>query len=338
MEITTDTLSLTAPSGRSGRRNRIRPLSAVVILLPSALLLTALLLHDLLPNKQPVAHAAQYGYLILIALGFYLLWAVSAFAWEGAFRRIRSQAPVTALIILIVGVWELFTLKLNSLPLPYFPSPVKIADALINDRHKLLICTLYSLRLLVLGYLIGTFCGLVTGILMGWYRQFQYWINPFLRFIGPLPATAWIPVVLLVFPSSFTASIFLIALGTWFPVSVMTWSGVSSVNKSYFEVAKTLGAGERYLVFKVAVPAALPLIFIGLFMGLGTSFVTLVVAEMLGVKAGLGFYISWAQGWAEYYKVYAALLIMAVLFSTVMTLLFKLRDRVLTWQKGLIKW
>lgn len=334
MELTRPVKLSAAPGGRTA----LSAASVAVILLPAALLALALTAHEVLPNKQPVLHSAQYGYLLIVLFGAYALWALFAFASEGAFRRLRTQAPITALIIGIVGVWELLTLKLDALPLPYFPSPVKIADALINDREKLLICTLYSLRLLFLGYLIGAFFGLVTGLLMGWYKQFQYWINPFLRFIGPIPATAWIPVVLLVFPSSFTASLFLIALGTWFPVAVMTWSGIAGVNKSFFEVAKTLGASERYLVFKVAFPAAFPLVFIGLFMGLGTSFVTLVVAEMLGVKAGLGFYITWAQGWAEYYKVYAALLIMAVLFSTIMTLLFKARDRILIWQKGLIKW
>lgn len=334
-------MELTGPaklSASPGGRTALSAASVAVILLPAALLALALTAHEVLPNKQPVLHSAQYGFLLIFLFGLYALWAIFAFASGGAFRRLRAQAPIAALIIGIVGVWELLTLKLDALPLPYFPSPVKIADALINDREKLLICTLYSLRLLFLGYLIGAFFGLVTGLLMGWYKQFQYWINPFLRFIGPIPATAWIPVVLLVFPSSFTASLFLIALGTWFPVAVMTWSGIAGVNKSFFEVAKTLGASERYLVFKVAFPAAFPLVFIGLFMGLGTSFVTLVVAEMLGVKAGLGFYITWAQGWAEYYKVYAALLIMAVLFSTIMTLLFKARDRILIWQKGLIKW
>ena len=69
-------------------------------------------------------------------------------------------------------------------------------------------------------------------------------------------------------------------------------------------------------------------------MGLGASFLTLVVAETVGVKSGLGWYVSWAQGWAEYGKVYAALVIMAAFFSTIMTLLFKVRDRVLVWQKG----
>jgi hypothetical protein len=96
--------------------------------------------------------------------------------------------------------------------------------------------------------------------------------------------------------------------------------------------------GRLYLIFRVAIPAAVPNIFIGLFMGLGASFLTLVVAESVGVKSGLGWYLSWAQGWAEYGKVFAALIIMAGFFSTVMTLLFKLRDRVLVWQKGIIKW
>ena len=75
-----------------------------------------------------------------------------------------------------------------------------------------------------------------------------------------------------------------------------------------------------------------------LLMGLGASFLTLVVAESVGVKSGLGWYVSWAQGWAEYGKVFAALIIMAAFFSTIMTLLFKIRDRVLVWQKGVIKW
>src|SRR5436309_3520441 len=130
----------------------------------------------------------------------------------------------------------------------------------------------------------------------------------------------------------------LIALAVWFPVTMLTASGISNTRASYLDVARTLGANQRYLIFRVAIPAALPSIFVGLFMGLGASFLTLVVAESVGVKSGLGWYVSWAQGWAEYGKVYAALIIMAAFFSTIMTLLFKIRDRMLVWQKGVIKW
>jgi len=309
-----------------------------IAFLPVPLLASVWLGHRLLPDRQEVGYSAEFGHALLAALVVYAVWLALSFFAGKAFRPLRSHAPIAAAIIVLLAVWNTATLKLDALPLPYFPSPAKMLDALFNDGQKLFVSTLYSLRLLLIGYLVGLACGLATGLLMGWYTRFRYWVNPLLRFVGPIPATAWIPVVLLVFPTTFTASLFLIALGTWFPVTIMTWSGIASVRRSLFEVAKTLGAKESYLIFRVALPAAMPLIFIGLFMGLGSSFVTLVVAEMLGVKAGIGFYLIWAEGWAEYYKVYSALLIIAILSSTVTTLLFKVRNRVLLWQKGLIRW
>jgi len=119
---------------------------------------------------------------------------------------------------------------------------------------------------------------------------------------------------------------------------VLTWSGVASVSNAYYDVARTLGAGPSFLVLKVAIPAALPHVFVGLFMGLGSSFAVLVVAEMIGVKAGLGWYLQWAQGWAAYANMYAALIVMSLLCSGAITLLFKVRDRLLVWQKGVVKW
>jgi NitT/TauT family transport system permease protein len=73
-------------------------------------------------------------------------------------------------------------------------------------------------------------------------------------------------------------------------------------------------------------------------MGLLVSFLAMAVAETVGVKNGLGYYVKWRQGTAEYAKVYGALVIMAAFFSGLLTLLFKVRDRVLVWQKGVIQW
>ncbi len=131
---------------------------------------------------------------------------------------------------------------------------------------------------------------------------------------------------------------FLIALATGFAVAVLTWSGVAGVNSTYYDIARTLGARPGFLILKVAIPAALPSVFVGLFMGLGASFSVLIVAEMMGVKAGLGWYLQWAQGWAAYSNMYAALLVMALMCSGLITLLFRFRDRLLAWQKGLLKW
>jgi len=246
--------------------------------------------------------------------------------------------PWAIAVALLLACWELITAKLDLLPRPFFVSPQSLIQVYLDDWQRLADCTLHSLVLLVTGYAYGAVCGFVSGVAIGWWRSVSYWMHPLLRFVGPVPATAWLPLAFFVFPSSWSAAVFLIALATGFPVTVLTWSGVASVSAAYYDVARTLGARPTFLILRVAIPAALPSVFVGLFMGLGASFSVLVVAEMMGVKAGLGWYVTWAQGWAAYSNMYAALLLMALMCSSVITLLFRLRDNLLGWQKGLLRW
>jgi len=248
------------------------------------------------------------------------------------------RAPWFVALGAFLTLWEIATAKFVWLPMPFFPPPQAILDVYVDDSAKLFGSVIASIKLQLGGFAIGAVVGFVTGVSIGWSRAAGYWVHPLLRFIGPLPATAWLPIAFFIFPSSWSASTFLIALATGFPVTVLTWSGVASVSNAYYDVARTLGARPSFLVLKVAIPAALPHVFVGLFMGLGASFAVLVVAEMVGVKAGLGWYLQWAQGWAAYASMYAALIVMSLLCSGAITLLFKLRDRVLIWQKGVVKW
>jgi NitT/TauT family transport system permease protein len=238
---------------------------------------------------------------------------------------LRRRTPWLVALGVFLTVWELATAKFGWLPLPFFPPPQSILEVYTDDLPKLLDSIFASVKLQLGGYIIGATVGFLTGVSIGWSRSVGYWVHPVLRFIGP-------------FPSSWSASTFLIALATGFPVTVLTWSGVASVSNAYYDVARTLGAKPSFLVLKVAIPAALPHVFVGLFMGLGSSFAVLVVAEMIGVKAGLGWYLQWAQGWAAYANMYAALIVMSLLCSGAITLLFKTRDRLLVWQKGVVKW
>jgi NitT/TauT family transport system permease protein len=275
---------------------------------------------------------------VLGVMGAALAGATMAGRWLGSLHRLQHLAPWLVLLALFVFVWEIVTAKLGLLPLPFFPPPQAILEVFVDDWARLGESVLASLRLLAGGYAIGAAIGFAVGVSVGWSQAIGYWIHPVLRFIGPLPATAWLPLAFFVFPSSWSASTFLIALATGFPVTVLTWSGVASVNSAYYDIARTLGASRSFLVLKVAIPAAMPHVFVGLFMGLGNSFAVLVVAEMLGVKAGLGWYLQWSQGWAAYANMYAVLLVMALACSGLITLLFRLRDRLLSWQKGLVRW
>ncbi len=270
-----------------------------------------------------------------------LVWVLGGLGGErlGALSaRLRAASPWLILGAAFLTLWEVATAKRLWLPMPFFPPPQALVEVFIDDWRRLLDSVWHSAFLLAGGYVIGALVGFVAGVAIGWSKAVGYWAHPILRFVGPLPATAWLPLAFFVFPSSWSASTFLVALATGFPVTVLTWSGIAGVNKAYYDVARTLGASEGFLILKVAIPAALPHVFVGLFMGLGGSFAVLVVAEMLGVKSGLGWYLQWAQGWAAYANMYAALLVMALACSGLITLLFRLRDRTLSWQKGLVQW
>jgi NitT/TauT family transport system permease protein len=294
--------------------------------------------HLLLSKNAPPSETHSYRLLFLEILGVSIVLAIAQRFLKGLRRWMRHIWPIFTAGILLVGVWDLITSGFRLLPLPYFPGPATVLRSMISDRALLLDSTWHSLVLLLSGYSLGVIVGLITGVCIGWSTSVRYWGMPLLKVVGPIPATAWIPLAMVVSPSATVSSAGLVALAVWFPVTMLTASGISNTRASYLDVARTLGARPRYLIFRVAIPAAVPNIFIGLFMGLGASFLTLVVAESVGVKSGLGWYVSWAQGWAEYGKVFAALIIMAGFFSTLMTLLFKLRDRLLVWQKGIIKW
>lgn len=305
--------------------------------LPLAVLL-AFAIHRFAAVKEPPTETRYYDNFLFAALGVGIALALLQLFCGPVRRWLEEKWPILAATLLAFGVAELATSKFRLLPLPYFPSPPKVLFSIIDDGARLWDGTWHSLILLFSGYTLGVLIGLVCGVCIGWFRSARYWGMPVLKVLGPIPATAWIPLALVISPSAMFSAIGLIALAVWFPVTMLTSSGIANTRTSFLDVAKTLGAGRSFLIFRVAVPAALPNIFIGLFMGLGSAFLTLVVAETVGVKSGLGWYLGWAKEWAEYGKVYAALVVMALFFSTIMSALFFTRDRILAWQKGVIKW
>lgn len=232
--------------------------------------------------------------------------------------------------------WEILTAKLGWLPKPFFSPPQGLLHVFVTDWDRLLICIAYTARLWGLGFFLGITLGFAAGVGLGWSRRFAYWGMPLLKLIGPVPASAWIPCAFFLFPSTFHASVFLVALASGIPVAILTASGISQVNRAFYDVARTLGATSGWQVRNVAIPAALPNVFVGLFMGLYYSFAVLVVAEMLGAKFGLGWYLQFNTAYSAYANVYAALVVMALICAGLVRVLFVVRDRVLGWQKGIL--
>ena len=305
---------------------------------PTVFAAASLLIHQILPNRQisQTTHSYQIALCIFLASGPVM--GLLYFLVPSGRRWLAETAPIFAMAIGLTAIWNLITLKCALLPLPYFPGPDAVIAAFVEDRQLLVECTWRTLLLLAAGYSIGAVVGFVTGVMIGWFPRFRYWAMPILKFVGPIPATAWIPLSIMLFPNSFVSGMLLIALAVWFPMTMLTSSGIANVRKSHLEVACTLGASRSFLILHVAIPSAMPNVFIGMFMGLGTAFLTLIAAEAVGVKSGLGWYMDKGRDFADFDKIYAALIITGISFSFIMTLLFRVRDRVLGWQKGVIKW
>ena len=238
---------------------------------------------------------------------------------------------------LSLAAWDILGTKLLILPQPFFPGPAIIMDAFLGDTKFIWQNTLYSLRLFAAGFSVGVVTGVVTGVLIGWYPKARYWILPVLNICGVIPAVAWMPFALTLFPTSFAAATFLIAICSWFPVATMTADGVQGTPKSLFELSRTFGAGQFYQVFHIAVPHAMPQIFTGVLTAAAFGFTTLVMAEMMGQPGGLGYYINTSKVWSAYYKVFAAIIVMAVLFTVILKAVSAVQDYVLRWQKGVVR-
>jgi NitT/TauT family transport system permease protein len=313
-----------------------KPKSEIWVWAASSSFAAALLINLLVPAKQPVS-TSPYR-VVTGALMLSLVLSYFAALGNPAFRKkLYHKAQFLFACGTALTLWDLLTSKSALLPLPYFPSMVEIINVMFQDRLLLLRSTFYSMRLFFAGLVTGTVLGLATGIVVGWYRQWDYWLSPVIRVSGIIPAVAWLPVALLVFPNSFTTGMFLIFISSWFPVSSMMASGIIATPRSYFEAARTLGADNRFLLFHVAIPNAMPSVFTGVMTACAFSFTTLIVSEMVGAKAGLGFYINWAKGWGAYSKVYGAIIIIAVEFALILALINAIRRSALRWQRGIIR-
>ena len=311
--------------------------------------LIALLLNVVVPQKADVVFEPGiiFGYsvngyeayrVILIALAvLYLIWGIVVSQREHALKKYIKSAKFRFVMGLLLSLWDILGTKFQILTQPFFPGPAGIMEAFVSEGDFIWQNTLYSLRLYLVGFSIGVVVGVVTGVLVGWFPKISYWITPILKVLGVIPAVAWMPFALTLLPTSFTAAVFLIAVSVWILIATLTAAGVESTPKIQFEAGRTLGGSELYLVFHVALPHALPQIFTGITTANGYAFTTLVMAEMMGQPGGLGYYINASKVWSAYYKVFAAIIVMAVLFSVITNLIELLQKHMLRWQKGVVR-
>ena len=320
-----------------GKTKREKKLELLIQGSPFLLGVLALLEYFYVPNHQGFEASYVYAFFLLLLLVGNGISFLLSFRGKRQRKNYLYHAPFRALVFFLFTLYDLLTLKSNILITPYFPSIDKVLSSMVQDRAYLWECTMSSLFLLFCGYFSGLIVGLLTGIACGYNKKINYWIEPFMKLLGSIPSTTWIPIVMVLATSLFRGSVFIIALGVWFSITLATITGIRNMDKSYYEAARTLGAKEKDLILEIAIPSALSSIFQGMVQAMSSACMALMVAEMIGVESGLGWYITWQKSWAEYGKMYGAIILICGIFVTVNFLLNSIKKRVLRWQEGMLK-
>ena len=284
------------------------------------------------------AATVYYPIFIRASIVIYLAFFVASIWFEYFRRHFVKWWGLIIFVYLASGIYNLCTIHSGLFELPYFPSFESMLAYLFEHWDRTLQDLFNSVSLYLEGILLGGVLGFIWGSAMGYSERANYWLNPIIKIIGPVPGVAWVTISLVLAPSNHVAALVIIASTTWFPLSVNLAGGIRSVSKASIERAQTLGASNWYIMRHVVYPAAAPSIFTGLFMAFCFSLTSLATAELMGVKGGLGWRMSWASSYMAYDIIYDIAIIFILMAFTLITILFIVQRHTMGWSKEVVQW
>jgi NitT/TauT family transport system permease protein len=172
------------------------------------------------------------------------------------------------------------------------PPPSEVAEAALElfAAPKFASHVLNSVRRIFLGFGIAALLAVTLGLLIGRFRLVADALLPPLEVLRPIPAVAWIPLAILMFATGEQSMVFITFIGAFFPILLSTIHGVASLDRRLVHASLSLGAGPIDVFREVILPGSLPAIITGLSIGMGTSWFSLVTAEMISGQFGVGYY------------------------------------------------
>lgn len=209
-------------------------------------------------------------------------------------RLLRPSILIGTLSILaVIGLYWFMATRPGVHP-ALVPTPPRIFAAFLGELRSgdLLVNTLASLKRVVIGFLIGAGLAVFLGSLAGWFRYVGYALNPIIDAIRPVPALAYIPLIIVWVGIGEPSRIVIIVLAVFKPVVVNARAGMQEVTQIYVDAARTLGASRWRVFTTVAIPSSVPYLIAGMRTGVSTGFLALVAAELIAAPTGLGFMIQ----------------------------------------------
>jgi len=224
-------------------------------------------------------------------------------------RLMGFIAPIGVFVL-----WELLA-DTHVIDTRFFPAPSSIAGtfATLLKNGQLEANTLISLERLFLGFWLGAIPALVIGLTMGLYRPVRTLVEPLIIGTYPIPKSAILPLILLIFGLGEPSKVVMVAIGVFYPVVINTVSGVLQIPKIYLDVGHNFGASRWNMFTTIALPGALPFIMTGIKLGAGLGLVLIAIAEMIGAQSGLGYMIWNAWQILSVNAMYVGLIMIALL-------------------------
>ena len=249
------------------------------------------------------------------------------------------QSWTVRLLSLAVGIvlWHLacvynldFFIRFNNIP-----APMVVLSAFIGhvQDSKFYIHILVSMQRILIGFALATSVGIVLGVLMGRSKIARDVVTPYIEVLRPIPAVAWIPLAILMWPTEESSIIYITFLGALFPIILNTVHGVEQTPEVLVRAAQTLGASRMQIFWNVTLPAALPSIATGLAIGMGVSWFSLLAGEIISGQYGIGYFTWNAYSLIKYPDIVVGMLVIGTLGTLSTMAVHKLMQPFLAWQR-----
>jgi NitT/TauT family transport system permease protein len=211
-----------------------------------------------------------------------------------------------------------------------FPSPMNVEKGIVElfNKHVLWADIEDSLRRVAIGFGLAVGVGIPLGLSLGWYPAANQIANPVIQLIRPISPIAWIPVAIIFFGVGDRAAIFLVFLGSLFPILVACASGVSRVPPIFRSAGRNFGLSTPQLLARVVFPAALPQILIGARIALGIAWLVVVAGEMIAVDSGLGYLVIDSRNSGKRYDLVVAAMLMIGIIGLALDFSFRGLERI----------
>lgn len=233
-------------------------------------------------------------------------------------------------IALGIGLWWVLALAGFKLPTP--PQVVSQADVLLGNG-TLLDDVVASLGRVLAGFALGTAVAIPVGFVMGWYGIVRGLVEPWIQFFRTIPPLAIIPLAIVVMGIGETPKIFVIFLAAFLACVISTFQGVVDVDRTLINAARVLGARDAGIFVRVVVPASTPFILVGMRVGLGSAWATLVAAELIAAQQGLGYRMQNAQLYYDLPTIFVGLISIGILGLLMDRVLLLAEAKLTGWQE-----